>query len=370
MTLCPISVGGPQPLSRSPLAAFFLLLVWCTASICVAQSSEELKEQASAHFRQGVELFREGAFRAAEVELKRAYETLPDYRVLFNIGQTQQMLGEYVDAQHSLEQYLDKGGEHIAIERRIDVESQLSELHGHIASLSINVNEGGANVYIDGKRIGTSPIFASIPVSAGRHQVLAESDEGGTSSTCIDIAGGEYLDLNLSIQRPVLVAMTPEFSSSPAQEVASELEPAVVEQAPVEVAQLRRPHVAPILPEATQLSRRDRWGVGLASVGGAVALGAGVLGLGFTLKARSEYRHTVETSPDDMNKVVAARRRYELYSRMTDGFAATALALGVASAVLLLVDEGDSVTTAPEQRPRVKLDVGVSPQSVAVAGTF
>jgi len=89
-------------------------MLWAVASGSLAQDESEpdadVRARASNHFQQGVQLFQEGAYRAALVELKRAYATLPDFRVKFNIAQTQLMLGDYLQAHKAFASYLESGG--------------------------------------------------------------------------------------------------------------------------------------------------------------------------------------------------------------------------------------------------------------------
>ena len=93
-----------------------------------AAPSEETKKQASSHFRRAVELYQEGAFRAALVEFQSAYDIAPDYRLLYNIGQTRLQVQDYLGASRSYEQYLTEGGSQVAPERRTEVETALGAL--------------------------------------------------------------------------------------------------------------------------------------------------------------------------------------------------------------------------------------------------
>ena len=89
-------------------AGFVVVLCLLLQSSALAQSPEQ-KAQASQHFRRGVELFQEEAFRAALAEFQRAYEIAPDYRLLYNIGQTKLELHDYLGAAQSYERYLQAG---------------------------------------------------------------------------------------------------------------------------------------------------------------------------------------------------------------------------------------------------------------------
>src|SRR5688572_22988168 len=97
--------------------------VVATSAACLACSNPghaQVSPQATAaeHFERGIELYQEGSLDAALVEFERAYESVPDYRVLYNLAQVQTQRGEYVEAIVLFERYLREGGAGIDTERR------------------------------------------------------------------------------------------------------------------------------------------------------------------------------------------------------------------------------------------------------------
>ena len=321
------------------------LSYWFITSAALAQTAanEGTKQEASAHFRQGVELFREGAYRAALVELRRAYDVFPDYRVLYNIGQTELQIGAYVEAIRDFESYLQKGGLDISDERRASVEADVASLRRRVGTLAISVNESSADVYLDGVRVGLSPLPTTLPVSAGRHLVRVSAEDGTTASRIVDVAGGDFHELELElVHRP--------------EPIAREL--------PV-LAPIAREHVE---PEHGSLTRRDGWGLGLLGVGGAAGIGAAVIGVGFALPAYRDYRSAIRETPADMDRINAAHDNTKRFSRITDALAGSAVVLGGTGLVLMLVD--DDADGTGERAPQRRMQFGVSPDRVTVAGAF
>ena len=314
---------------------------WFSTSAALAQTAanEGPKQEASAHFRQGVELFREGAYRAALVELRRAYDVFPDYRVLYNIGQTELQIGAYVEAIRDFESYLQKGGLDVSEERRASVEQDLASLRRRVGTLAIAVNEASADVYLDGVRVGLSPLPTTLPVSAGRHLVRVNAEDGATASQIVDVAGGDFHELEL------MLVHRPEPEARP-----------VIMVTPLQV------------KEAEQTSPRDSWGLALLGTGGAAGIGAAVIGLGFALPAYRDYRGAMRDMPGDTEHIDAAHDNAKRFSRVTDALAGSALVLGVTGLVLMLVDGDDSGTG--EQEPQRRMQFGVSPDRVTVAGAF
>ena len=98
---------------RRPACAILVALL-SFSSLAHADS----KDAARSHFEHGVELYREGDFRAALIEFQRAYEASPNYKVLYNLGQTNLELQDYAGALKALRGYLEGGGGAVPAARR------------------------------------------------------------------------------------------------------------------------------------------------------------------------------------------------------------------------------------------------------------
>lgn len=194
--------------------AFRMLVVVCLASwplSTLAQTGtpssasfdgSDPRAEASAHFRRGVELFQEGAFRPSLVEFQRAYEISPDYRLLYNIAQAQYQVHDYLGAAQSYEAYLAQGGSSVPENRRAQVEEVLSSLSQRVGRVEITVSRDGADVYMDDTKIGTSPIRSAVLVNLGRHRVLARSTDGAYAAQIIEVAGGDVTHITLKPNLP------------------------------------------------------------------------------------------------------------------------------------------------------------------------
>src|SRR5690349_8071602 len=69
-----------------------------TTAPAAANDAQQRKQRASEHFERGVMLYGDGAHRAALIEFERAYETLPDFRLLYNIAHVRMLLEDYLAA--------------------------------------------------------------------------------------------------------------------------------------------------------------------------------------------------------------------------------------------------------------------------------
>ena len=164
--------------------------------------SEDHKKEASSRFRRGVELFQEGAYRAALVEFEKAFEIAPDYRLLYNIGQTKLQLQDYLGATQSYENYLTEGGQEVPTARRDDVEKQLEALRERVGRIAVSANKEGAEVYVDDLRVGVTPLSGTVSVNVGQHRVYGKARDGATDTEVIDVAGGELKEVRLELTTP------------------------------------------------------------------------------------------------------------------------------------------------------------------------
>jgi len=192
---------------RDRLVWIILALV-CSASIAPTASaqeasppasSSEARKQASGHFTQGVALFEEGAFRAALIEFERAYNIAPDYRLLYNIGQAQLELHDWLHATQSYERYLLEGGANVPADRRREVDENLNLLASRVGRLSIHVNVQDAEVFVDDQRVGVAPLPTTVAVNLGQHRVFARTQVGTSAEKVVDVAGGELVDVFLEM---------------------------------------------------------------------------------------------------------------------------------------------------------------------------
>lgn len=292
--------------------------------------AQDDKQRASERFRSGVALFQEGAFRAALVEFERAYQIAPDFRLLYNIGQVQFQLGDYLGATHSYERYLTEGGSQVTKARRDDVEAALKVLNQRVGRVSIKCNVDGAEIFVDDQAAGVTPLPSTVVVNVGRHRVFARSADGATSTEMIDVAGGDLRELNLTLKAPNLKIVTPLVADSP-----------------------------PMTP-------RKKLAIGAWAAAGALAIGATIAGFSAQDKV-DDRKAELKNEPADekkLNNLEDSARSRALMTDVLGGLALSALTAGVVIWVL----DAQAAESPDEQGPSVSF--GVGPSSVSATGSF
>ncbi|HEY5375391.1 MAG TPA: tetratricopeptide repeat protein, partial [Polyangiaceae bacterium] len=125
-----------RALALTPLLIGSLVTVPASADVPASTAppaSEDVTLQAREHFGQATKLYKDGDFDAALVQFERAYELKPNYKVLYNIGQTYFQLREYVEARDSMTRYVKDGGDQIDAERLAAVNKDLADLERRLA---------------------------------------------------------------------------------------------------------------------------------------------------------------------------------------------------------------------------------------------
>ena len=164
-----------------------------------SQSPEVLLE-AKQRFDRGFELYNEGEYPLALIEFNRAYELVPNYRVLYNIGQVCIQLAQYANARRALEEYRTKGGDELPVERREAVARDLAMLDRRTAFLMITTNVPGAEVLVDDVVVGKTPLGPALLVDAGVHRISARLQGYQQRASRVTLAGGDEQTLALTLE--------------------------------------------------------------------------------------------------------------------------------------------------------------------------
>jgi len=282
-------------------------------------------DEASQHFKSGVAFYKDKDFTAAMVEFQKAYDLLPNYNVLFNVGQTARELKDYAAALGAFEQYLKDGGAKVTGARKKEVQSAIDELRKKVGTIKVTTNVDGAEITVDDVVVGTSPLPDALVANVGRHKLGATSSGYTPAQRVIDVAGSAETPVSLELAK---IAVTPPPPPPPPEPQ------------------------KPAIPIAT-------W----ASLGatGATAIVTGVMG-GLALSARSSLKSALATFPGDGKAIADAQARTRTFAVATDVMGGITLAGAAATTVLFLL--------APKAAEKAKVAVDVSPTGVTVRGRF
>jgi hypothetical protein len=128
--------------------------------------------EAKRHFEAGKKLYAEHACTEALAEFEAAYGLVHRPSMLRNIALCHRELRHFADAYDAYDRLLKIHGAELAAADREAVKQALDELSELSGSLVVTSNEAGANVEVDGKSLGATPLAGPTRVSLAAHHVV------------------------------------------------------------------------------------------------------------------------------------------------------------------------------------------------------
>jgi tetratricopeptide (TPR) repeat protein len=286
-------------------------------------------EKARTHFAQGIQFYNAGDYKLSLIEFRRSYELSKNYRILYNIGQVNQQLGNYSNALAALEQYMKQGGDEIESERKTEVAANVAVLKTRVAHVRLVSNVPAPEVLIDGFPVDVSDPSAPITVDPGDHRIDLRKAGYQAGGTVVALAAGDSNEVRVNLVRvPPVVRLTAGNVSGP---------------------------------------RRDSTWLWVGwSTTAATALGAGITGLLANSQA-NELANLRNSSWSTQTQRDNVGRRAKNFAIASDVLTATALAAGATSLYLTFRSEGSS---EHERRPAPVTRVALSPTSVSFQQSF
>lgn len=250
-------------------------------------------------FQRGVQLYEERDFGGADVEFRRAYALLPNFRILFNQGRVAVELHDYASAIGLFGRYLSEGGEQVPAERRREVDQEIERLKTRVGYIQVVADEAGQEVYLDEVLVGRTPVRV-VSVNVGRHRLELRPRQGPPALQVVDCPGQETVVARFArpVSHPPALHLA---QSAAAQEVHA------------------KPEAAPV--------RRSRtpW-IGWAATG-LCAVGASVFGV-MAYRASNDLRAARDTYPVSADRLDSKKRDLRILGGIADGLLAGAGVLG------------------------------------------
>ena len=204
---------------RAFVCGLLCLALLFSAVTAAAEPSAEQLAEARTRFHRGLELYDEGDLDAALVELTRAYELSPSYKLLFNIAQVRLQKADYVGALDTFERYLTEGGRQVKAARRRKVEAELAKLRSRVAEVTVTGRTDGAELLVDDVPEGTTPLSAPIRVNAGRRKLTLSKPGRAPITRYVEVAGAEQVSIELEL--PENAPIEPPSAAAPPRVVPS-----------------------------------------------------------------------------------------------------------------------------------------------------
>jgi hypothetical protein len=260
------------------------------------------------------------------VAFERAYEIAPSYKILWNIGQVENELGNYSAALDAYKKYLAEGEGKIPVSRAAKARKEIARLEALVGRIRVDSEVGGALIFVDGRKQGATPLADPVLVDLGEHEVVAKTGGEMIHRELVKVAGGE--------------------------EVVVEIKSGTT-------------HIEPVGGEGEATAEGDgdgpkriwTWvalGVGGACLVAGGAIGGAVMGKASDLEERCPDKQCPESEWEELDKADSMA----MASNVLLGVGAAAVVAGV---VLFFVEPGD------EEEAAVSLTPTVGPQGAGLS---
>lgn len=152
----------------------FLLLIMPVVP-CFADQSDD---NAKSAFEEGTQLFQTEKYLEAAEMFRKAYDLKPNWKLLYNIGQSEAAGKRYGAAKEVFERYIAEGGDDISEERRIEVVTELERFQKIVGYVELKNVPDNLGVFIDDVYRGITPLSGPLAVASGMEHRL-KLQQGG-----------------------------------------------------------------------------------------------------------------------------------------------------------------------------------------------
>jgi len=164
-----------------------------------ASLADTLTGDAKADYESGKLLYGDGDFAGAGVKFQAAYELAQDPRLLWNIAVCEKGQRHYAKVVGLTQKYLATGGDLLSADDRTEAKDLLGAIESFTVELTLSVNEAGAEVFIDGERIGTSPLSGPSVVDIGTREIRAEKPGFKPFRSSVPVGGQKQAALEVKL---------------------------------------------------------------------------------------------------------------------------------------------------------------------------
>src|SRR5262249_11557630 len=159
------------------------------ANAAPAASDAQAKARAQALLTQGTNLYDQGDYAAALEKFTAAYALYPSPRLWFNIGQANRDLGRPVEALDAFQRFLADGPRTPeAADAVAEAQRSVEDLQQRLGQVRVTCTTAGAEVTVDGRRVGLAPIDRLVWTTPGRHQIAGRHARFAPAIEDVDVA--------------------------------------------------------------------------------------------------------------------------------------------------------------------------------------
>jgi len=135
----------------------------------------QAKTRAQALLSEGTAAYGRGDYATALDKFTAAYTIFPSPKLWFNIGQANRDLGRPVEAVAAFDRFLREAGD-APPETLAEARRSAAELKTKLGQIQVTCATDGAEITVDGKQVGSTPLGEMVWTTPGRHQVAVQRE--------------------------------------------------------------------------------------------------------------------------------------------------------------------------------------------------
>ena len=192
-----------------------LILLTILAQATPLTPDPQAKAQAQALLSQGTKLYDQGEVAGALEKFQAAYAAFPSPKLMFNIGRANRDLGRPGEALGAFEKFL-AGAPDASPETIANANKSAAELRGMLGRIRIDCETAGAEVSVDGRSVGLTPLLDPIWATPGRHQVTAKQAGAAPAIEDVDVTVASVSTATMRMHPLVVSVAAPAPAAAPA----------------------------------------------------------------------------------------------------------------------------------------------------------
>jgi len=181
----PAAVADPAPAPAAPAPP--------------APLADSLRGMARADYAAARILYEDGDYAGALTKLQSAYDASKDPRLLWNMAACEKALRHYVSVLDLLERYAGEGAQLISDEERQATAELVETVQAFVNQLTLESSPDGADVLVDGVKLGTTPLPRPLRLDMGKRQLRVEKPGYLPHEEEVDLPGGKSASLSVKL---------------------------------------------------------------------------------------------------------------------------------------------------------------------------
>ena len=203
--------------SKSSRLVLALAALAASAAVTLSADSRgaDPGKQAEEHYLRGKALLKSGDVKGAYLEYKASFDLKQSYDIAANLGNLELDQGMPREAAEHLDYALRTVAVNVPEDRVKAIRGLLEQARRLVGAATVKVNIDGAEVLVDGRSIGRSPLPGEIFVDPGERTIEARLTPYTSAQKTIDIARAASVLVELTLVLPAASASVAPSASAP-----------------------------------------------------------------------------------------------------------------------------------------------------------